>query len=54
MSELIDPVFAKTGPTRSFSITENERFELAFEKTGTINLGNGVGQLISTLTEGKR
>jgi hypothetical protein len=35
--EIIDPVFAKTSPTRSFCMTENERFGLVFVKTGSIN-----------------
>jgi hypothetical protein len=39
--EIIDPVFAKTSPKRSFCITENERFELVFTKTGSINSGTG-------------
>ncbi len=40
--EFIDPVFAKTSPKRSFSMTEKERFELVFfAKTGSINLGTG-------------
>jgi hypothetical protein len=37
--EFILPVFAKTSPKRSFSITENERFVLVFAKTGYINSG---------------
>jgi hypothetical protein len=37
--EFIDPVFAKTSPKRSFSMTENERFGLVFAKTGSINSG---------------
>ena len=37
--EFIDPVFAKTSPKRSSSITENERFGLVFAKTGSINSG---------------
>jgi hypothetical protein len=39
--EFIDPVLAKTSPKRSFSMTENERFGLAFAKTGSINSGTG-------------
>jgi hypothetical protein len=35
--EFRDPVFAKTSPTRSFSVIENERFGLVFVKTGSIN-----------------
>ncbi len=30
MTEIIDPVFAKTSPKCSFSMTENERFGLVF------------------------
>ncbi len=37
--EFIDPVFVKTSPKRSFSITENEHFGLVFTKTGSINSG---------------
>jgi hypothetical protein len=37
--EIIDPVFAKTSPKRSFCMTENERFGLVFVKTGSINSG---------------
>jgi hypothetical protein len=40
--EIIDPVFAKTSPKRSFCMTENERFGLVFKKTGSINSGKGV------------
>jgi hypothetical protein len=40
--EIIDPVFAKTSPKRSFCMTENERFELVFVKTGSINSGAGL------------
>ncbi len=39
MPEFIDPVFAKTSPIRSFSITENDRFGHVFVKTGSINSG---------------
>ncbi len=39
--EIIDPVFAKTSPKRSFSMTENERFGLVFANTGSINSGTG-------------
>jgi hypothetical protein len=31
--EIIGPVFAKTSPKRSFSMTEYERFGLVFTKT---------------------
>ncbi len=33
MPEIIDPVFAKTSPKRSFCMTENEHFGLVFVKT---------------------
>ncbi len=36
MPEFIDPVFTKTSPKRSFSVIQNERFGLAFAKTGSI------------------
>ncbi len=39
--EIIDPVFAKTSPKRSFCMTENERVGLVFVKTGSINSGTG-------------
>jgi hypothetical protein len=39
--EIIDPVFAKTSPKRSFCMTENERFGLVFVKTVSINSGTG-------------
>jgi hypothetical protein len=32
--ELMDPVFAKTSPKRSFWMTENERFGLVSRKLG--------------------
>jgi hypothetical protein len=42
LPEFIDPVFAKTRPKRSFCMTEkNDRFELVFAKTGSINSGTG-------------
>jgi hypothetical protein len=37
--EFIDPVFGKTIPKRSFSMTENEHFGLVFPKTGYVNSG---------------
>jgi hypothetical protein len=40
--EIIDPVFTKTSPKRSFCITENERFGLVFTKTGSVNSGTEV------------
>jgi hypothetical protein len=39
--EIIDLVFAKTSPKRSFCMTENERFGLVFVKTGSINSDTG-------------
>jgi hypothetical protein len=42
VTEFTDPVFAKTSPKRAFSMTENERFELVFVKTGSINYGTGL------------
>ncbi len=42
VSEIIDPVFTKTSPKRSFCMTENERFGLVFTKTGSINSGTGL------------
>ncbi len=39
--EIIDPVFAKTSPKRSFCMTEHERIGLVFVKTGSINSGPG-------------
>jgi hypothetical protein len=39
--DFIDPVFAKTSPKRSFSMTENKHFGPVFAKTGSINSGNG-------------
>ncbi len=44
MPEIIDPVFAKTSPKRSFSMTENERFGLVSANTGSINSGTGISQ----------
>ncbi len=40
--EIIDPVFTKPSPKRSFCMTENERFGLVFTKTGSINSGTGI------------
>ncbi len=34
-------VFVKTSPKRSYSVIENERFELVFAKTGSIISGTG-------------
>ncbi len=38
--EIIDPVFAKTSPNRSFSMTEYERFGLVFTKTRVYKFGH--------------
>jgi hypothetical protein len=38
--EIIDPVFAKTSPKRSFSMTEYERFRLVFTKTRVYKFGH--------------
>jgi hypothetical protein len=38
--EIIDPVFAKTSPKRSFSMTEHERFGLVFTKTRVYKFGH--------------
>jgi hypothetical protein len=38
--EIIDPVFAKTSPKRSFSMTEYERFGLVFTKTRVYKFGH--------------
>jgi hypothetical protein len=43
--EIIDPVFAKTSPNRSFCMTENERFGLVFVKTGSINSGTVISRV---------
>jgi hypothetical protein len=40
--KFIEPVFAKTRPKRSFSMTENESFRLVFAKTGSINSSTGL------------
>jgi hypothetical protein len=40
--EIIDPVFAKTSQNERFLLSENERFELVFVKTGSINSGTGI------------
>jgi hypothetical protein len=39
--EIIDPVFAKISQNARFLLSENERFELVFVKTGSINSGTG-------------
>ncbi len=38
--EIIDPVFAKTSPKRSFSMTKYERFGLVFTKTRVYKFGH--------------
>jgi hypothetical protein len=43
MPEFIDPVITKTSPKRSFSVIENAHFWLVSAKTGSINLGTGLG-----------
>ncbi len=48
VSEIIDPVFAKTSPKRSFCMTENEHFGHVFKKTGSINSGTGSEFALST------
>jgi hypothetical protein len=40
--EFIDPVFAKTTPKRSFSVTKNERYGVVFAKTEYINSVTGI------------
>jgi hypothetical protein len=40
--EFIDPVFTKTSPKCSFSVTQNERFGLVFAETGSIISGTGI------------
>jgi hypothetical protein len=50
--EIIDLVFAKTSPKRSFCMTENERFGLVFVKTGFIY--SGTGSSISLVLLGRR
>ncbi len=37
--EFIDPVFMKTSPKRSISMTENEHFGLVFKKAGSVISG---------------
>ncbi len=41
MPKIINPVFVKTSPKRSFSMTEYERFGLLSRKRGSINSGTG-------------
>jgi hypothetical protein len=38
--EIIDPVFSKTSPKRSFSMTEHTRFGLVFTKTRVYKFGH--------------
>ncbi len=40
MPEIIETVFAKTSPKRSFSMTEYERFGLVFTKTRVYKFGH--------------
>jgi len=40
MPKIIDPVFAKTSPKRSFSMTEYARFGLVFTKTPVYKFGH--------------
>jgi hypothetical protein len=47
VSEFIDPVFAKTSPKRSFSMSQIERFGLVFAETGSINSGTEVANFFS-------
>ncbi len=53
MTEIIDLVFAKTSPKRSFCMTENERFGLVFVKTESINSGTGKQRIERRHTRGK-
>jgi hypothetical protein len=46
--EFIHPVFAKTSPKRSFSMTESERFGLV---SGAINSDTGSGSSYNTAYE---
>jgi hypothetical protein len=43
IARIIDTVFAKTSPKRSFSMTENEYFGLVFTKTGSGSINSGTG-----------
>jgi hypothetical protein len=45
LPEIIDTVFAKTSPKRSFSMTEYERFGLVFTKTRVYKFGHNLGLL---------
>jgi hypothetical protein len=51
--KFIDPVFAKRSPNCSFSVIENERFQLVFAKTGsninsgTVDAGCSLGEQLS-------
>jgi hypothetical protein len=42
LPEIIDPVFAKTSPKRSFLMTEYERFGLVFTKTRVYKFGRDI------------
>ncbi len=48
LPQFIDPVFVKTSPQRSFSITENDHFGLVFAKTESVNSG-AVLEFLNTL-----
>jgi hypothetical protein len=45
--EIIDPVFVKTSPIRSFSMTENKSFGLVFTETRVYKFGLGTTEQIS-------
>jgi hypothetical protein len=49
MPEIIDPVFAKTSPNPSFSMTEYERFGLVFTKTRVYKFGHQSLRLFFTI-----
>ncbi len=49
MPEIIDPVFVKTSPKRSFSITEYERRGLVFTKTRVYKFGHRIVHTLSRL-----
>ncbi len=52
MPEIIDPVFVKIRPKRSFSMTAYERFGLVFTKTGVYKFGHSkVVELVSKGTQ---
>ncbi len=51
--EIKDPVFAKTSPKRSFSITKYERFGFVFTKTRVYKFGHRES-LLSDISAGDR